>query len=228
MNVNEYLDQLPPRRDSKLVPYKEELRILYLGKASAAAIRTFLCDSHGLIVSRQAIWEFCTRHFSRDTDAPTSGDRQFSAPRLNPPVVVMSSPNQSEPPSSDRAIRERLEFSRSSGEPTSPVQVSKEQTSARPQVETASAEMKRPALNAGQAMPAFRPVSPEPVSKIDPSETESLIPPGFFGPASQLNPPMTPPPRNTGPCWMPKRKTRTEKGAGRADGPRADKRNLTI
>lgn len=189
MNVNEYLDQLPPRRDSKLVPYKEELRILYLGKASAAAIRTFLCDSHGLIVSRQAIWEFCTRHFSRDTDAPTSGDRQFSASRLNPPVVVMSSPNQSEPPSSDHAIRERPEFSRSSGEPTSPVQVSKEQTSAQPQVETASAEMKRPALNAGQAIPAFRPVAPEPVSKIDPSETESLIPPGFFGPASQLNPP---------------------------------------
>jgi len=84
MNVNEYLDQLPPRRDSKLAPYKEELRILYLGKASAAAIRTFLCDSHGLIVSRQAIWEFCKRHFSRDTNTPSSGSGQ-SSPEINSP-----------------------------------------------------------------------------------------------------------------------------------------------
>ncbi|SAL67558.1 hypothetical protein AWB69_07785 [Caballeronia udeis] len=84
MNVNEYLNQLPARRDSKLAPYKEELRVLYFGKASAAATQIFLRDRHGLIVSRQAIWEFCKRHFSRDTNTPGSGSGQ-SSPEINSP-----------------------------------------------------------------------------------------------------------------------------------------------
>ena len=85
MNVNEYLNQLPARRDSKLAPYKEELRVLYFGKASAAATQIFLRDRHGLIVSRQAIWEFCTRHFSRDTNTPSIGSGQSSAEINSPP-----------------------------------------------------------------------------------------------------------------------------------------------
>jgi hypothetical protein len=189
MNANEYLNQLPPRSDRKLAQYKEEIRILFFGKASADAIRTFLRDSHGLIVSRQAIWQFCKRHFSMDTDAASIGDGQSSASRLKPPVTIMSTPSQSGPSSPAPAAREMPRLPRYSVEPGAPAQASREQTPAQPRVESPNADREGPTSNAEPEMPAFQPTAPTPASRIDAVETESLIPPGFFGPASGLNPP---------------------------------------
>ena len=168
MNVNEYLDQLPPRRDSKLAPYKEELCILYLGNASAAAIRTFLCDSHGLIVSRQAIWEFCTRHFSKETRL-TKGDRNHSASQLEPPTVVTSSPRRGTAPSV-RAAGEETGFTRTSREPGSFPRFLQEHAPVQGSTESPNFESEHHFPNDVSETPAFQPTPHGQVPNIEQSQ----------------------------------------------------------
>jgi hypothetical protein len=168
MNVNEYLNQLPPRRDSKLAPYKEELRVLYRRKASAAAIRTYLFDSHGLIVSRQAIWEFCARHFSKET-APANGDQQHSVLQLEPPAVVMSSQHHGTAPSG-RAIGDETWFTRTAKGSGSFPRVLQEQTPAQGPAESPSYESEGSFPNDASETPAFQPTPHGHVPNIDQSQ----------------------------------------------------------
>jgi hypothetical protein len=64
MDAHEYLKQLPPRPNSKLAPYIEDLRILYAGRATFASMSRFLSERYGVDVKDQSVWEFCNRHFS--------------------------------------------------------------------------------------------------------------------------------------------------------------------
>ena len=75
MDVYEYLKQLPLRADYKLSRYKPEIRVLYLGNASSPDIRRYLIEAHDVTVSRQAIWEFCKRHFCKDESAGVCVER---------------------------------------------------------------------------------------------------------------------------------------------------------
>jgi hypothetical protein len=85
VDAYEYLRRLTLRPDSKLSPYIDEIRILYFGKAPSPAICNFLREKYGLSVTRQAVYEFCKRHFSdaespRPASAPASHTHQSAHP----------------------------------------------------------------------------------------------------------------------------------------------------
>jgi hypothetical protein len=87
MDVYEYLKQLPLRADYKLSRYKEEIGVLYLGNASSPAIRRYLIEKYDVTVSRQAIWEFCKRHFSKDESAGIRVERSNVTGDVRPSLV---------------------------------------------------------------------------------------------------------------------------------------------
>lgn len=63
MNVYEYLAWTTARKDSKLAPHAQEIRVLLEHRRSYPAITRYLFEEHAVRVTRQSVREFCRLHF---------------------------------------------------------------------------------------------------------------------------------------------------------------------
>jgi hypothetical protein len=94
MNVYDYLNNLPARSNNKLAPHLEEIRVLYSGNASFAAIVKYLIETHGVSVTRQGVSKFCKRYCSnlvsirRGTKA-SQNDPSTPTASQSPPVQTV-------------------------------------------------------------------------------------------------------------------------------------------
>ncbi len=155
MDVHDYLKRTAARVDSKLAPHIEDLRVLYVADASFNTMRKYLGDVHGVTVTVQSIWEFCKRHFSKET-RPTKGDKNHSASPLEPPTVITSSPHQGATPFI-RGAGEETGFTRTSGEQGSLPRQLQEQAPEQGPAELPSHESQGPFPNDASETPAFQP-----------------------------------------------------------------------
>ena len=213
LSMEDFIQYAGPRarKNNRLAQYREDIDRLRQAGASYAQIKNYLFDRRGLAVSKEAVRKYCKRYIDGETRIPT-----FSADVRRPAHT--------------RSAAGELAFEHSAAAttPQSNESQPRAQIQTRLQLPPLSEAHEFPASNVASESPAFQPTSPESASKIDVLETVPLIPPGFFGPPSRLNPPYDPYSNEHRAMLDAQEKDTFEEGAYRADGPRGDKRNLII
>jgi len=173
LSIDDFVEYTGPQaqKNNRLAQYREEIARLRQEGASYGRITNYLADRRGLAVSKEAVRKYCKRYIDAEAALParTVDSRPERTKTKGGPQISEHSLVAQTPPSN--APQPRMQSQTRLRSPSVP------------------APHARSDSNVASETASLQPTARTPVSRIDAAETESLIPPGFFGPASQLNPP---------------------------------------